>query len=123
MNNVVTRNLKEDKDGIQGYIAYPERSERGPGLLLIHQHSGLTGYLKTAAYKFAQLGYLTVIPNLYHMLGYPAEQHIDKGTEIKTRLLTRISFASSTAAGVIAFHARTSTARASAWWVTVWAGG
>ena len=57
MTRVITRPLKEDKDGIEGYIAYPERAEKGPGLLLIHQHSGLTGYLKTAAYKFAQLGY------------------------------------------------------------------
>ena len=85
MTTVVTRSLKEEKDGIQGYIAYPERAEYGPGLLLIHQHSGLTGYLKTAAYRFAQLGYTTVIPNLYHLLGYPAEQHIDTGTEIQNK--------------------------------------
>src|SRR2546428_11903138 len=85
MTTVVTRNLKEENDGIQGYMAYPVRAEKGPGLLLIHQHSGLTGYLKTAAYRFAQLGYTTVIPNLYHMLGYPAEQHIDTGTEIQNK--------------------------------------
>jgi carboxymethylenebutenolidase len=85
MSRVITRALKEDNDGIPGYTAFPERGEKGPGLLLIHQHSGLTGYLKTAAYKFAQLGYTTVIPNLYAMLGYPAETHIDKGTEIKNK--------------------------------------
>jgi len=85
MTRVITRSLKEDKDGIPGYIAFPEREEKGPRLLLIHQHSGLTGYLKTAAYRFAQLGYTTVIPNLYHMLGYPAETHIDKGTEIQNK--------------------------------------
>ncbi len=79
MARIVTRGLKEAEDGIQGYIAYPERAEKGPGLLLIHQHSGLTGYLKTAAYKFAQLGYTTVIPNLYHMLGYPAEAPYRQG--------------------------------------------
>ena len=85
MTTIVTRNLKEEKDGIQGYIAHPERAEKGPAILMIHQHSGLTGYLKTAAYKFAQLGYTTIIPNLYHMLGYPAEQHIDTGTEIQNK--------------------------------------
>ena len=85
MTRIVTRALTEDKDGVQGYIAQPERVEIGPGLLLIHQHSGLTGYLKTAAYRFAQLGYTTVVPNLYHMLGYPAETHIDKGTEIQNK--------------------------------------
>jgi carboxymethylenebutenolidase len=85
MTQIVTRPLRGDKDGIEGYLAGPERRERRPGLVLIHQHSGLTGYLETAAYKFAQLGYTTVIPNLYHMLGYPAEQHIDKGTEIQNK--------------------------------------
>jgi len=82
---IITRTLREEKDGIEGYVAHPSREEKGPGLLLIHQHSGLTGYLKTAAYKFAQLGYCTVVPNLYHMLGYPAETHIDKGTEIQNK--------------------------------------
>ena len=85
MNRVVTRGLKESKDGIEGYVAHPERAEKGPAILMIHQHSGLTGYLKTAAYKFAQLGYTAVVPNLYHMLGYPAETHIDKGTEIQNK--------------------------------------
>src|SRR5215813_11839224 len=85
MTRVITRPLKEDQDGIPGYVAFPEREEKGPGLLLIHQHSGLTGYLKTAAYRFVRLGYTTVVPNLYHMLGYPAETHIDKGTEIQNK--------------------------------------
>ena len=93
MNQVITRPLKEDKDGIEGYIAHPDHAEKGPGLLLIHQHSGLTGYLKTAAYKFAQLGYTTVVPNLYHMLGYPAEQHIDTGRRFRTKRLIRTLFA------------------------------
>src|SRR5918911_1910582 len=85
MIRVITGALKEDTDGIEGYIAHSEHGEKGPALLLIHQHSGLTGYLKTAAYRFAQLGYTTVVPNLYHMLGYPAETHIDKGTEIQNK--------------------------------------
>jgi carboxymethylenebutenolidase len=84
---IMTRGLKEERDGIPGYIAHPHREERGPALLMIHQHSGLTGYLKTAAYRFAQVGFTTVIPNLYDMLGYPAETHIDKGTEIQNKTL------------------------------------
>ena len=79
MTTITTRKLTEEKDGVEGYIAHPEQAQKGPALLLIHQHSGLTGYLKTAAFRFAQLGYTTVVPNLYHMLGYPAETHIYKG--------------------------------------------
>ena len=82
---VVTRQLTVEGDGIPGYLAHPFRKERGPGILLIHQHSGLTGYLKTEAYKFAKLGYCTAIPNLYHLLGFPAVTHIDKGTEIQNK--------------------------------------
>lgn len=85
MTQIVTGRLKEDKDGIEGYIAYPERAEKGLAILMIHQHSGLTGYLKTAAYNFAQLGYTAVVPHLYHMLGYPAQRHIDSGTEIQNK--------------------------------------
>ena len=44
MTRVITRPLKENEDGIPGYIAFPEREEKGPGLLLIHQHSGLTDF-------------------------------------------------------------------------------
>jgi len=80
---LIARQLNVEDDGIPGYIVYPERAERGPSLLIIHQHSGLTGHLKTEAYKFAKLGYVTVIPNLYHLLGYPALTHIHTGTEIQ----------------------------------------
>ena len=31
MTRIVTRGLKEEKDGIEGYIAHPERGEKGPG--------------------------------------------------------------------------------------------
>ena len=80
---IATRRLTVEDDGIPGFQACPVREGRGPALLLIHQHSGLTGYLKTEAYKFAKLGYATVIPNLYHLLGYPALSHIETGTEIR----------------------------------------
>jgi carboxymethylenebutenolidase len=85
MAEIVARKLTQEEDGIPGYIAYPARAERGPGLLLIHQHSGLTGYLKTEAYKFARLGYCVVVPNLYYLLGYPAITHIHTGTEIQNK--------------------------------------
>src|SRR5439155_581114 len=45
------------------------RQERGPGLLMI-QSSGTTGYLRIEAYKFAKLGYCTIMPDLYNMLGF-----------------------------------------------------
>ena len=37
MSGMITRPLKENEDGIPGFIAFPEREEKGPALLLIHQ--------------------------------------------------------------------------------------
>lgn len=77
--------LERRERRIHGYIAHPELAERGPAMLLIHQHSGLTRYLKTAACRFTQLGYTAVIPNVYHMLVYPVETHIAEGTEVQNK--------------------------------------
>jgi carboxymethylenebutenolidase len=66
---VATRALKKEQDGLPGYMAHPVRQERGPGLLIVHS-SGTTGYLRTEAYKFAKLGYCTVMPDLYNLLGF-----------------------------------------------------
>jgi carboxymethylenebutenolidase len=82
---IIERDLIPDKDGIPGYLAYPERHERGPALLLIHQNTGVTDYIKIEALKFAKLGYTTVVPNLYQLLGFPAVTHIEKGREIQAR--------------------------------------
>ena len=97
----ITRNLTEDKDGIPGYIAFPERKEKGPGLLLIHQHSGLTGYLKTAAYRFAQLGYTTVVPICITCSVIRRKPTSIRARKFKTRHRTRILFESSTRVGVM----------------------
>ena len=82
---IVERLLTTEKDGVPGYLAYPERTERGPALLLVHQNTGLTDYLKIEALKFAKLGYTTVAPNLYEVLGYPALTHIHTGREIQAK--------------------------------------
>ena len=66
---VATRRLTEEKDGLSGFIAHPLRRERGPAILIV-QSSGTTGYLRTEAFKFAKLGYATIMPDLYSLLGF-----------------------------------------------------
>lgn len=77
---IKTQELATDKDGISGYIAHPERAESGPGLLIVHHHYGVTGHLKAVACNFAELGYTTLAPNLYHLLGYPDHTGVQKKT-------------------------------------------
>ncbi|MGH7833008.1 MAG: dienelactone hydrolase family protein, partial [Candidatus Binatia bacterium] len=79
------RVLTAKDDGIPGYLAHPERPERGPALLLVHQNTGVTDYLKIEALKFAKLGYATAAPALYELLGFPGVTHIHTGREIQAR--------------------------------------
>src|SRR5205807_5996665 len=54
---IIEHALTVDDHGVAGYIAYPERQQPGPALLLVHQYTGVVGYLKIEARKFAKLGY------------------------------------------------------------------
>ena len=66
----ICRELSPDKDGIPGYVAHPARKEPGPGLMIVHHHYGVTGHLKSVACDLAELGYTTVVPDLYKLLGF-----------------------------------------------------
>lgn len=77
---ITTRELSAEKDGIPGFMAHPERVEHGPGLLIVHHHYGVTGHLKSVACNFAQLGYTTLVPNLYHLLGFSDHTGVQKKT-------------------------------------------
>ena len=67
--NIVNRYLTTEQDGIPGYIAHPDRKESGPGILIVHHHYGVTGHMKSTVCNFAKLGYTTIVPDLYKMLG------------------------------------------------------
>ncbi len=83
---VIERHLTAEQDGIPGYFAGPDRRDPGPALLLVHQNTGVTDYIKIEALKFAKLGYTTFVPNLYEMVGFPAVTHIHTGPrEIQLR--------------------------------------
>jgi carboxymethylenebutenolidase len=79
---IAIRELSLEKDSMPGFIAYPERAQRGPGVLIIHHHFGVTGHIKATACNFAQLGYTTLVPNLYTLLGFPDYHGVqDKTTD------------------------------------------
>jgi carboxymethylenebutenolidase len=82
---IVEHVLTLEEHGVAGYIAYPERRQPGPGLVLVHQYTGVTGYLKIEARKFAKLGYTTIVPALYDLLGHPAVTHIHLGRELQAQ--------------------------------------
>ncbi len=83
--NIVNRDLTVEKDGIPGYVAHPVGGGRGPGILIVHHHFGLTGHLKSFACNLAQLGYVTVIPDLYKLLGAPEPFNVHTGSEVQAK--------------------------------------
>lgn len=82
--NIINRDLSPEKDGIPGYLAYPDRKEPGPAVMIVHHHYGVTGHMKATVCNFAKLGYTTIVPDLYKMLGaadgvHEAQKHTTDG--------------------------------------------
>jgi len=72
---IVNRDLTTETDGIPGYLAHPNRKEPGPGVLIVHHHFGVTGHMKATVCNFAKLGYTTIVPDLYKLLGVAGDVH------------------------------------------------
>jgi carboxymethylenebutenolidase len=51
-------------DSIRAYVAYPERKDKAPGIIVIHEIFGLTDWEPTVADKLAGQGYVAVLPDL-----------------------------------------------------------
>jgi carboxymethylenebutenolidase len=51
-------------DSIRAYVAYPERKDQAPGVIVIHEIFGLTDWEPTVADRLAGAGYLAVVPDL-----------------------------------------------------------
>ena len=51
-------------DSIRAYVAYPERKDKAPGIIVIHEIFGLTDWEPTVADRLAGAGYVAVVPDL-----------------------------------------------------------
>jgi hypothetical protein len=56
--------IKSGADSIWAYIAYPERSDRAPAMIVIHENRGLTAWEPTVADHLASKGYVAIAPDL-----------------------------------------------------------
>ena len=57
-----------DGRSMPAYIARPTTG-RGPGLVFLHEIFGITNYIKQRARDLADLGYITVVPELFWRIG------------------------------------------------------
>jgi len=55
---------KPSGDSIRAYLAYPERKDRAPGVIVIHEIFGLTNWEPTVVDRLAGQGYVAIVPDL-----------------------------------------------------------
>jgi carboxymethylenebutenolidase len=51
-------------DSIRAYVAYPERKDRAPAVIVIHEIFGLTEWEPTVGDRLAGKGYVAIVPDL-----------------------------------------------------------
>jgi carboxymethylenebutenolidase len=55
---------KPTGDSLRAYVAYPERKDRAPAIIVIHEIFGLTSWEPTVADRLAGAGYVAILPDL-----------------------------------------------------------
>ncbi|MEO8295288.1 MAG: dienelactone hydrolase family protein [Gemmatimonadota bacterium] len=56
--------IRKGADSIRAYVAYPERNDKAPGVIVIHEIFGLTDWEPTVADRLAKNGYIAIVPDL-----------------------------------------------------------
>ena len=55
---------KSAGDSVRAYVAYPERKDKAPAMVVIHEIFGLTEWEPTVADKLAGQGYVAIVPDM-----------------------------------------------------------
>jgi carboxymethylenebutenolidase len=56
--------LRRGTDSLRAYVAYPERKDKAPAVIVIHEIFGLTDWEPTVVDQFAAKGYVAIVPDL-----------------------------------------------------------
>ena len=78
MNGEYIQINAENGQAFSAYLAKPKNGS-GPGLILLQEIFGINGYMKSMADRFAEEGYVVVVPDLFWrmkpgvVLGYSDE--------------------------------------------------
>ncbi len=54
---------------VHAYLVYPERKEKTPVILVIHENRGLTDWVRSVADQVAEAGYIALAPDLLSGMG------------------------------------------------------
>ena len=56
--------IRRGRDSIRAYVAYPERRDKAPTMVVIHEIFGLSDWEPTVVDKLAAQGYIAAVPDL-----------------------------------------------------------
>jgi len=56
--------IRRGGDSLRAYVAYPERKDKAPAVIVIHEIFGLTPWETTVADQLAAKGYVAILPDL-----------------------------------------------------------
>ena len=71
------RVASHDGGELDAHLVVPVRGA-GPGLVLLHEAGGVTGYVRGVADRLAQLGYVTLVPDLFWRIERNVDLQNDK---------------------------------------------
>ncbi len=57
-------NVANGARSVRTYVVYPQRPDRAPVVIVIHENRGLTDWVRTVADRLAEEGYIAVAPDL-----------------------------------------------------------
>lgn len=60
-------------DSIRSWVVYPERPDRAPVVLVVHEIFGLTNWIRSVADQLAADGFIAIAPDLLTMQNIPAD--------------------------------------------------
>jgi len=61
--------IASGRDTISAYVAYPERTDRAPGVVVIHEIFGLSDFIRQTTEQLARDGFVAVAPDLLSRRG------------------------------------------------------
>src|SRR5688572_10552259 len=74
--------IKKGADSVRAYVAYPERKDKAPGVIVIHEIFGLTDWEPTVADRLAKEGFVAVLPDLLSSKHGRTPENEDEGRKL-----------------------------------------
>ena len=62
---------KSGADSLRAWLVYPQRKDKAPVVVVIHEIYGLTPWIRAVADQLAEAGYIAIAPDLLTMKGLP----------------------------------------------------